>query len=145
MTSALSPPRVIETPRLRLRSPVDTDIDAVFEYASDPLVTRYMDWARLSVPKEVEQFFVRTTERWESGTEFTWVLTPSDSDAVIGAISLRPRIADADFGYVLNRHHWSKGFASEAGAAVTSWALQVRRIPRLWATCDVENARSARV
>jgi hypothetical protein len=41
------PPRVLDTLRLRLRPPTEADIDAIFEYASDVDVTRFMDWRRL--------------------------------------------------------------------------------------------------
>lgn len=141
----MQPPRIIDTARLRLRAPREADIEAIFEYGSDPSVSHLMDWRRLSDPKEAEAFLSSSLDSWRSGTEFTWVITELGSDVVVGATSLRLRDADADFGYVLNQRYWARGFATEASAAVVSWAVSVRGIPRIWATCDAENHRSMRV
>jgi ribosomal-protein-alanine N-acetyltransferase len=139
------PPRVIETARLRLREPREADIAAIFEYASDAGVTALMDWRRLTDPKEVEGFLARSADSWHRGTEFTWVIAELASDFAIGAVALRAREAEADFGYVLNRRFWGRGYAAEASAPLVSWAMQERGIPRVWATCDTENHRSALV
>lgn len=136
---------MMETVRLRLRPPVESDIDAIFEYGSDAAVTALMDWRRLVDRREVKDFLARTQASWRAGTEFTWVITELAPDIVIGGISLRPRESDADFGYVLNQRHWGRGYATEAAQAIVSWATSVRGIPRVWATCDVENHRSIRV
>lgn len=139
------PPRTLETRRLRLRAPTESDIDAIFEYASDAEVTRFMDWRRLERRDEVRDFLTRMKSEWEAGTEFMWVITEKGADRVIGGISIRPRASDADFGYVLGRRFWNRGIATEAATAVTWWAISRRGLPRIWATCDVENTGSARV
>jgi [ribosomal protein S5]-alanine N-acetyltransferase len=141
----LKPPQAIDTSRLRLRPPVESDIDAIFEYASDAAVTELMDWRRLTGRDEVADFLARTAEGWRSGAEFTWVITEREASFVIGATSIRVRGADADFGYVLNRRYWGRGIAVEAASPIVSWATSVLATPRLWATCDTENHRSARV
>jgi RimJ/RimL family protein N-acetyltransferase len=127
------------------RAPSEGDVDAIFEYASDPEVTAFMDWRRLSEPGEVLAFLSRTEEGWASGADFTWAITERGVDRVIGAVSIRARACEADFGYVLNRRFWNRGMTTEAAAAVTAWALSTRRLPRIWATCDAQNARSIRV
>ena len=139
------PPATIQTPRLLLRLPRIGDIPDIFEYASDPDVTRFMDWRRVSEPGEVRDFLSRTSAAWDDGTEFTWVITERDVDRVIGAIALRARDSDSDFGYVLNRKRWGRGFALEASRAVVGWLASDRGPHRIWATCDVDNHRSARV
>jgi ribosomal-protein-alanine N-acetyltransferase len=130
---------------LRLRAPVEADIDAIFEYGSDPNVSFLMDWRCLSHRREAQDFLSRSLDSWQSGTEFTWVVAELGPDVVIGATSLRVRDTEADFGYVLNQRYWARGFATEAAAAVVSWVISVRGIPRIWATCDAENHRSMRV
>jgi [ribosomal protein S5]-alanine N-acetyltransferase len=135
----------MKTARLRLRPPADADIDAIFEYGSDASVTELMDWRRLVDRDEVKDFLARTDASWHAGTEFMWVITEITPDIVIGGISLRLREADADFGYVLNQRFWGHGYATEAAQAIVSWATSVRRIPRVWASCDTENYRSMRV
>lgn len=141
----MQPPRELSTPRLLLRAPTEADIGAIFEYACDPEVTEFMDWQRRTHRDEVHDFLSRTEAGWANGTEFLWVITRKGVDTVIGGISVRVREAEGDFGYVLNRRYWGRGFTTEAAGAVTGWALEVRKLPRLWATCDAENIRSIRV
>lgn len=130
------PPRSVETARLQLRPPSEADIDAIFEYASDPEVTRYMDWERLTDPRQVLDFLARTEAEWSAGTEFMWVITRKEEDRVIGGISIRPRELDADFGYVLGRRAWGHGYATEAATVVVDWATTLR-VPRLWGRRDL--------
>ena len=50
-----------------------------------------------------------------------------------------------DLGYALSRRCWGQGLMSEALASVVQWALAQPEIFRVWATCDLDNAASARV
>ena len=138
-------PHTIQTDRLLLRLPTGNDIPDICESASDPVVTRLMDWKRLSEPNEVRSFLDRCTTRWNDGTEYTWVVTELGIDRVIGAVSLRSRKSDSDLGYVLNRQVWGRGIALEASRAVMALLASAPQPHRIWATCDIENHRSARV
>ena len=138
-------PPIIETERLLLRIPRESDIADIFEYASDDAVTRLMDWKRVSGSDEVRAFLARTSDSWGNGREYTWVVTERGIDRVIGAVALRSRESDSDFGYVLNRKVWGRGIALEASRAITALLASAQQPHRIWATCDVENYRSARV
>lgn len=128
-----------------LRRPIASDADAVFEYAGDAEVTRYMDWARLTSRDEVAKFFADSEAGWSSGAEHTWLIVEQDNERAVGAFSCRFRGNEVDFGYVLARRVWGHGYATEAGASVVRWLLSLDAVRRIWATCDYENARSARV
>jgi RimJ/RimL family protein N-acetyltransferase len=139
------PPEIIRTQRLLLRPPEPSDVPDIFAYASDAEVTLLMDWRRLAEPAQVDEFLDRVAGSWVDGSEYTWVVAEAGLDRVIGAIALRLREADADFGYVLNRRVWGQGFAAEASRALIEWLRSASNTPRIWATCDIENKRSARV
>lgn len=141
----VDPPKVIETRRLDLRHPLLSDATAVFEYASDPKVTRYMDWPTHTSPDDAVGFLTGALERLAAGTELTWMLTAKLDDGAIGAISCRMRGHAVDFGYALNGRYWGRGFATEAARAVVDWVSGLEQVYRVWATCDVENIASARV
>ena len=83
--------------------------------------------------------------RWAAAEEFYWVITIKPHDTAVGGVSCRVRDHAADFGFVLNRRYWSQGYATEAARAVVDWAESIETIQRIWATCDAENAASARV
>lgn len=73
------------------------------------------------------------------------MVTITPDDAAIGVISARMRGHAVDFGYVLERRHWGRGFATEAAQAVVGWASGLEHVHRIWATCDVENVASGHV
>src|SRR5688572_29757072 len=103
-------PEDLTTNRLQLRRPTITDAEDVFAYASDLDVTRFMDWPTHKTIGTVTEWLSDCTSLWESGAEFTWLMTPRSEERVIGAVSLRVSEYKADFGYVLNRQFWGRGF-----------------------------------
>ncbi len=142
----MAPPGVIETERLLLRQPRMSDAGDVFaNYASDPEVTRHMTWRPYNDQNEVATFLQSRLVRWQSGEEYSWVLTLPRDDRAIGMIGCRARDHSADIGYVLGRTYWSRGYTTEAARAIVERASRIETIYRLWAVGDVENKASARV
>ena len=138
-------PEIIETPRLILRRPLLSDAEAIFEFARDSEVTRYMEWPTHTSIENAKEYLQDCVPRWESASEYDWMITLHEEKIVIGGISIRIHGHLADFGYILNRVYWGRGFATEAANAVVTWASSQDFIYRIWATCDVENLSSARV
>jgi ribosomal-protein-alanine N-acetyltransferase len=138
-------PEIITTSRLQLRRPKITDDADVLAYASDTSVTRFMDWPTHKTISTVTAWLSDCTSLWESGAEFTWLITPRSEGRVIGAVSLRVTEYKADFGYVLNKQFWGSGLGTEAACAIVDLASNLDGVYRIWATCDVENVASARV
>jgi ribosomal-protein-alanine N-acetyltransferase len=138
-------PEIIETPRLNLRRPLLSDAEAVFAFGRDSEVTRYMDWPTHTSIETAKDYLLECAPRWESESEYDWMITLHDTQTVIGGISIRIRGHLADFGYILNREFWGNGFATEAAITIVTWAFSLDFIHRVWATCDTENVSSARV
>lgn len=138
-------PEVLTTERLVMRRPLLSDAADIHEYASDPDVTRYMEWrTQIDIGQTVE--FLETCEtRWESGEEFCWAITTKPMSRALGAIACRVRGHMVDIGYVINRKVWGRGYATEAARAVSEWTMSLPGVYRVWATCDAENLASVRV
>jgi [ribosomal protein S5]-alanine N-acetyltransferase len=142
---------VIETPRLLLRPFRETDLADIHAYASDPDVVRLMDWG----PNTLEQtrtFLVQmTSTALASSAEWCAVdmaLEVKDEGRVIGSCALRrdgSACGDAALGFCLNKAYWSRGYATEAAAALLSYAFEALGAHRVYATCSPENGASARV
>lgn len=139
-----SVPEQFITPRLRLRRPHIADAAAIFEYASDPAVIKYMDYGPRSTVCEVKQYLADEPERWNSGN-YSWVLTVKPDDHPIGTIACSIEGHAVNFGYLLNQRYWGHGYATEAASVLVEWAINQPGIYRVWATCDVENLASARI
>jgi len=141
----ISPPEFLETGRLVLRRAQREDAPAIFEYASDPEVTRLMDWRTHTEVSEAAGFIEASEKAWTRGTEFTWLITIKPDGPPVGAISCRPDGCRAEIGYVLNRRYWAMGYATEAARRVMECLFTDGAVWRVCATCDVDNLASARV
>jgi [ribosomal protein S5]-alanine N-acetyltransferase len=136
---------VLETRRLRLRLPAWEDAAGIAAYASDPEVSRYVSWPRHRSLADADAFLKYAIGAVQTGLERNWVIIESATAAVAGTIGLRVQGHRMELGYVLARHGWGRGVATEAAEAVVAWALAQPEVQRVWAVCDVDNVASARV
>jgi RimJ/RimL family protein N-acetyltransferase len=140
----LAPPPTVDTPRLRLRIPRESDADAIFAgYARDPEVSRYMTWRPHETVADSRAFLSTVLQSWQLGVgERSWAIERRDEGDVIGMLGVRAHHGTC-LGYVLARPHWGRGYMTEAARAVV--ALALTESWRVWAFCDVDNVGSARV
>lgn len=142
-SSPLPPPESLHTARLQLRPPREADAAAIFAYASDPRVCRYLAWRRHRSLADTRRFLAEAAAGWRSGAWLNWVI--EDDSGVVGTIGAQPGRAGAAIGYVLARSHWGRGYAGEALAAVSTVLLDSCNMPALWALCLPRNVASAKV
>lgn len=141
----MKPPRLIKTRRLTLRPFTLRDAPAVFKsYAQDPEVTRFLYWQPHKSVSETRAFLETCRQSWKTGDEFIWAMT-TRTGALVGSIGLILKGCKAEVGYVIARHCWGRGYATEAARTVVRWALAQPDTWRVWATCDADNRASARV
>jgi [ribosomal protein S5]-alanine N-acetyltransferase len=138
-------PQQIELQRVRLRQVVIGDAEAIYEYGSDPLVARHMDWVcRTSMEPLIESIRARQGT-WGEGGEYSLVIATLGDDRAIGGVRCQVEGEAAEIGFLLNRRFWGRGYAVEAASAVVEWVFTLPQVSRIWATCDTENHASARV
>jgi len=140
------PDRTWETSRLLAKPAAVADARVVFEdYASDPAVAKYMTWTPHRSVNDTIEFLKRCERVWDKGSAFPWSLWRKQDGAFAGLIEIRVQTSAVDLGYALVRRWWHQGLMSEAVTSVVHWAVAQPTIYRVWATCDVENAASARL
>ena len=112
----------LKTERLLLREFSAADERDIHEYASDSLVTRYVPWGPNTpdVTRDVLQTWLTAQKHWPRD-EVTLAIELQSERKLIGGFRLA--IADkaartADFGYVLNRNYWNRGYTTEAARAI---------------------------
>lgn len=139
------PKAYLDGPRLLLRPPVLEDAEAVFEgVARDSEVTRFLLWT--PHPDVAETRRVITEIFNVAHDERTWLITLRDTGDVIGLISCWRRAAHSiEIGYCLGRPWWGVGFMSEALDVLLTELTNDPGAYRVWATCHVDNVRSARL
>jgi [ribosomal protein S5]-alanine N-acetyltransferase len=139
------PPDHIAGPRLLLRPPDLDDAGALFQrVARDPEVTKYLQWT--PHPDVATTRRVITEKLNINDNERTWAITLRHSGDIIGLTSCRrPVRHSVEVGYCLGRRWWGKGLMSEVLTMLLTALDADPDVYRVWATCSVDNARSARL
>jgi ribosomal-protein-alanine N-acetyltransferase len=149
----MSLPRVIDTPRLRLRDLRAGDARAVFEsYAGDAAVMRYVGWRRHETVQDSARQISLDVHRCLKGSAWVWGLTLQGAGdtvgPVFGQLELTPMGYPADeahhlrLGYLMARSHWGQGLMAEAVSAVLAAVFEQPQVWRVDALCDVDNQAS---
>lgn len=141
------PPR-LETERLILRALTPDDAAAIFAYASDPEVARYVVWEAHRSVKDAEAFLDLTMGRYASGEASDWGMVYKGDGRLIGTsgfVAREPEHARAEVGCVLHRGYWGMGLAAEALGAMISFGFERMGLNRIEGRCIAENMASARI
>ncbi len=134
---------LLPTQRLLLRPFLSEDAQALYEGLSDEAVVRYEPYPPFSLKRAEEETKKRTED-----DRFTAVcLPPCDaypSGRLIGTLFLGPgAFGTWELGYVFNRAHHHKGYATEAATARLLHAFSLPEGPRrVIAVCHGENKPS---
>ena len=121
----------------------------IHDYASDPEVSRWMDWGPNTprMTKRVLAGWLRAQVQWPR-KKVELAIELRAEKRMIGGIRLEirdERHRTGDFGYALNREYWKHGYATEAARAILGVAFGTLKLHRMWATCDQRNHASYRV
>lgn len=139
---------MFETQRLYIREFNIDDAEAVFEYAGNHQNTLFMNWGPESFDETTKYIQSRLAHQIQSPRlAFDFAVCLKDSDALIGSIGLfmDSKSNQAMLGYILNRHFWGCGYASEAAAGMLQFGFLSLDLHRIWAYCDSENTASENV
>lgn len=110
----------METERLILRPLTIDDAHDVFEWASDPVVNRYMPYPLHKSIHQAEEWISTLKEK----NEFCFCLKDSGKVIGSGSVTFHAEYKAYELGYNLNRQFWGCGYATEAARAMIQWAYQ---------------------
>ncbi len=131
--------------RIRLRNFTPEDIDDVFAYASDPLVTRNAGWEPHRSPYDSMAYIRRClADDWGP---ITFAIEHMSESRVIGVVDIRilSRLWGlGEIGYTLARGYWGQGFNVDAGRLLLEYGFNDLGLRRIQAVCDTSNRRSYR-
>ncbi len=147
MSELIIPPDNISTKRLNLRRARPQDAQAIFDaYSQDEEITKYLVWKAHQSISETRSYLDVCQNNWQAGGSFSaLMLTQSEKPQVIGVITSRSNIHEIEFGFLVARQHWNKGYMCEALAFMADWWLQQDQVFRVSANCHTQNIGSARV
>ncbi len=142
-------PPVLETSRLRIRTPQLNDANALFSWASDPEVTRFLGFRPHRSTDDSLAVLRRWIKSWTQSQglvahcqELTYLV--EHQGRPIGSLSVHAGRLGLEIGYALSREVWGRGFMPEAVSALSETLLALGAV-RVMATAHVDNHRSQRV
>jgi RimJ/RimL family protein N-acetyltransferase len=124
LTTLITWPPEIATPRLRLRATTPADAAPMARFANDPGVARMTT----SIPhpfflEDAEGFITRMAASDRAREAVFGVEAPGEG--LIGVLGLHPNDqARVELGYWLGRPYWGRGYMTEAVTAVLGWARE---------------------
>ncbi len=132
----------LATERLLLRPIQMSDSSAFFEIFSDAEVMKYWSSEPIETAEEAETL-VKEELAWVTGV--SWGIELQASAQLIGKIVLfnfSEQNRRAELGYILGRHHWGKGYMTEALDCVLAHAFGELALHRIEADTDPDNLPS---
>jgi len=138
-------PEVIELKDLIIRKPLLSDAVSILEFSSDLETVKYMDWPLESNLKNIESRLQERIKNWGSGHGTSWSIVERTSNKMIGTIAIIPKGKTIEIGFIINRHYWFRGYATECAKNVLKCLVETNTINTIRATCDYENKASAKV
>lgn len=140
---------VLETEDLTLRPMRMGDARDIFEYASDPLVARYVLWTPHRSLADSRAYIRYVRQGYRRGEPSSWAAVYKKSGKVIGSIGVMAWSSfhhTAEIGYSFSRDYWNMGLATQAlGTVIHSLFSCLPDLNRLEAQHDVRNPASGRV
>ncbi len=133
--------------RVLLREPREDDVVPLFEYSSDPDVTRFLAFAPPASPDDTLYFIAKCREHREQDREYVYVIGGVADDRAMGIIGLRhidQPMRTAQVGTWLGRAFWGTGANVEAKQLLLDFSFGPLSLHRIEARIAVDNHRSRR-
>lgn len=145
------PPETIEAGELTLCRERVEHAEALAATVAENLdeLRPWMQWARPEAGTTAYQRrrLLATRRKWRRGPDYSYVLIHGVSGELVGACGLHRRVGPGgiEIGYWVDRHHWGRGYATAAAAALTDVALALPDVDRVEIHTDEANTRSRRI
>jgi ribosomal-protein-alanine N-acetyltransferase len=138
----------VPTSRLLLRKLRIEDIDALYDYASDPEVSRHTFWTTHRNSAETKAYIKTVLDHYARKEVAVWAIERQQDGVCIGTggfINWSPKHRRAEIGYALARDHWNQGYGTEAVRAMIRFGFETMQCNRIQAQCVPANKASSRV
>ncbi len=139
--------RVLETERLYLREMNQSDFDALCRIMQDP-DTMYAYEGAFS-DAEVQEWLDRQIMRYQKWGFGLWAVILKETDEMIGQCGLTMQPWKdrevLEIGYLFERRHWHRGYATEAAAACKRYAFDVLKVDEVCSIIRESNRASQNV
>ena len=136
---------ILETERLILRPLSVDDADAVFAWASDPRVAKFMSYPQHTDIKQTIDWLIFLED---DETELTWAFVLKEENKVIGSGGIGPNVEMQGYwgiGYNIHFDYWHNGYCTEAMKAIIDFAHNKLGVNKICSDHAIDNPRSGKV
>ncbi|MEI8134199.1 MAG: GNAT family protein [bacterium] len=148
MKEILSHPPTLETERLLIRPLALPDAEAIFEYASDPDVSKYVLFDTHRTIDDSIAFINQVLNCYSNNepSALAIILKPENKlIGTIGYLNWHDQHKRIEIGYALSAKYWNQGIVTEASICLINFLFSASDLNRIEARCKVENIGSSRV
>lgn len=139
----------ISTERLLIRPIKESDAKDIFDYASNPVITKFLCWDAHKDLADTKKFIQTVLINYAYNKPAPWGVIYKENNKLIGTIGFDNKwdIENkcAELGYALSQEYWNKGLMTEAVTALLNYIFQNTDINRIEALIDVENIASQKI
>jgi len=138
----------LETRRLILRKMALEDAEDLFEYASDPEMTKFVIWEPHKSIEDSYNYLKAMIQRYEKGEVSEWGIIHKEKNKFIGTCGYLWWLVEhhrAEIVYALSRKFWNQGLMTEAIQEVIKFGFDKMALNRIEARVMPENIASQRV
>ena len=135
----------IETERLLIRPVTIEDADAIYKWASDPDVTKYMIYPTHPNVESTRQWLESLDINDEDSYDLGFVYKETGELVGMGGIVYRKEDDRWVIGYNLRKDHWGRGIVPEALYAIIDYVRKHREVKSIVGQFADENTKSKRV
>ena len=138
----------LETLRLIVRSIEERDAPGLHRIFSDPEAMRYIPGGAFDDMARVHRSIERSRQREASTGMTLWAVEEKATGEFLGQCGVVPidgKGPEIELVYHFARPFWGRGFATESARAVTEYAMETLRLPRLLGLTFPDNVASQRV
>lgn len=142
------PPCEICTDRMVLRPIRELDAESIFEYCSNPEVSKFTTWEVHKTIEDSMKLVDYAKSNYQRGLIEPLAITLKGTDKLIGTVGWfwnSERYKSIELAYALSPQYWGKGLVLEACRALVNQALKQNDVLRITSRCMTENLPSARV
>ena len=135
----------IETDRLLIRPVTVNDAEAIFKWASDPDVTKYMIYGTHPSVEHTRQWLETLDINDEDSYDLGFVYKETGELVGMGGIVYRKEDDNWVVGYNLRKDYWGRGLVPEAINAIIDHVRKKREVKSIVGQFADENVKSKRV
>jgi ribosomal-protein-alanine N-acetyltransferase len=136
---------VIETRRLKLREPLDTDARELMRVTQDKAVMRYYGMESMKSEEEALREIGWFNRIFAASEGIRWVITEQGNDRYVGDAGFHkyvPAHSRAELGYKLASAYWRQGLMTETLSQVMRYGFLEMGLNRIEALVDPRNTAS---